>query len=42
MLAGIYLGGNAVGRQSMDVHRHATFSCSMRNFFRWMVNLFRR
>ncbi len=42
MLSQVYLGKAALGREEMDLHRHATFSCSLSRFYSRLASLWRR
>jgi hypothetical protein len=42
MLSQVWLGKVAAGREEMDLHRHATFACSLSRFFARMASLWRR
>ena len=40
MLADIYVARTMLTRSRMDLHRHATFSCSINRFYNFLGGLF--
>ncbi len=42
MLSQVYLGKAALGREEMDLHRHATFACNMSRIYSRIARLWRR